>query len=103
MFKCENCGMEFTTETGRSLHMTFFEKRKINCQTNISVHAQLNCQQCGFITFNAFTLARHLRRCTSDIKCEQCDKKFSSKNSLANHMRKFHKYLSINEHVTVNT
>lgn len=103
MFQCEKCGIEFTTEMGRSLHISFFEKRKINCQTNVTVDKQLDCQQCGFITFNAVTLARHLRRCMSGIKCEQCDKKFSSKNSLANHMRKFHhlklirgKYITIN-------
>ena len=76
---CDECGLQLTPKALQS-HQTHNHSRE-----------SFPCAECGKVFTAVTRLQAHRNQAHStDNSCKQCDKKFSYKSSLNNHVRTFH-------------
>ena len=74
-YKCEKCGKEFTRKITLDYHKDYVCNGKIH-----------KCHKCKKIFRSDGTLKRHIRSCVGELKCDKCDRKFTTKNRYMGHI-----------------
>ncbi|XP_028040145.1 PR domain zinc finger protein 5-like [Bombyx mandarina] len=81
-FECNECQIVFNKKSNLDLH----------CQTHHQIKSKSKCDSCAITFKSRYCLRRHLKlkQQLAENSCIHCQKKFTSKDGLAKHMRNKH-------------
>lgn len=86
-FECNDCQVVFSKKANLDLH----------CQTHHQTKSKSKCESCAITFKSRYCLRRHLKlkQLMQENSCLKCQKKFTSKDGLAKHVRNKHTFKNI--------
>jgi hypothetical protein len=86
-FKCDHCDKAYGTKTKLTQHVNAVHKKI----------TRFGCELCDYTSYTRHQLVLHLsvHEKTKEFKCDHCDKEFSQKGSLMEHIKRLHKKMAL--------